>query len=272
MPHGLLKKQQKKERKPRPLDPRTDLRRPHISHLGAPESSDPDLVSIKQLIQVQHSNQAVHKHLSLRPEVHHEMTLVQENLTNLHEQIQDPEEGQTSQEPHSVPDLEEIASSGLTSRHLLHDALQQREQMNTGYQETHASSLATPFGPVSNFIISDNSQTSPPACLMDMGAPQPRDAPRPILSPTSLRSERRDEDCWQLECTTRVRSVRGYEDNANILVPGNLDGDERQRFKVTGKPNPKDAGHLASRAGNTARGVMTKSTPRSAHFMLSLPA
>ncbi|AWP12552.1 Hypothetical protein SMAX5B_015356 [Scophthalmus maximus] len=105
---------------------------------------------MKHLTQVRHSDQAVHKHLSLRPEVQLEMTLVQEHHTNLQEQIQapqprvegDPEEGHTSkvsiaactaiQEPHSVPDLEEMSSSGLTSRHLLHDALQPMEQMNPG--------------------------------------------------------------------------------------------------------------------------------------------
>ncbi|KAF0039261.1 hypothetical protein F2P81_007496 [Scophthalmus maximus] len=92
---------------------------------------------MKQLTQVQHSNQAVHKHLNLRPEVQLEMTLVQDHHTNLHGQIQasqsraegDPEEGRTSQvsiaactsiqEPLSVPDLEEMSSSGLTSRHLV---------------------------------------------------------------------------------------------------------------------------------------------------------
>ncbi|AWP12578.1 Hypothetical protein SMAX5B_010699 [Scophthalmus maximus] len=59
---------------------------------------------MKQLTQVYHSDQAVHKHLSLRPEVQLEMTLVQEHHTNLQEQIQapqprvegDPEEGHTS--------------------------------------------------------------------------------------------------------------------------------------------------------------------------------
>ncbi|AWP00598.1 Hypothetical protein SMAX5B_020022 [Scophthalmus maximus] len=43
------------------------------------------------------------------------------------------------------------------------------EQMNPGYQETHASSLATPAGAVSHFVSSDDHQASPPACLMDMG-------------------------------------------------------------------------------------------------------
>ncbi|KAF0039014.1 hypothetical protein F2P81_009498 [Scophthalmus maximus] len=219
--------------------------------VGKPESSDPNLVSMKQLIKVQHSDQAVHKHLSLRPEVQLEMTLVQEHHTNLQEQIQapqprvegDPEEGHTSkvsiaactaiQEPQSVPNLKEMSSSGLTSRHLLHDALQPMEQMNLGYQETHASSLVTPAGEVSHFVSSDDHQASPPACLVDMGAPQPRDAHPPIFSPTSLRFERRKEDCCQLECTTRVHSARGYEVNANILVPGNiaLDGDDRPRVK-----------------------------------------
>ncbi|KAF0039334.1 hypothetical protein F2P81_007569 [Scophthalmus maximus] len=179
------------------------------------------------------------------------MTLVQEHHTNLQEQIQapqprvegDPEEGHTSkvsiaactaiQEPHSVPDLEEMSSSGLTSRHLLHDAFQPMEQMNPGYQETHASSLVTPAGAVSHFVSSADHRASPPACLMDMGAPQTRDAHPPIFSPTSLRSERRKDDCCKLECTTRVHSSRGYKGNANILVPGNiaLDGDDRPRIK-----------------------------------------
>ncbi|KAF0039226.1 hypothetical protein F2P81_007461 [Scophthalmus maximus] len=229
---------------------------------------------MKQLTQVQYSDQAVHKHLSLRPEVQLEMTLVQEHHTNLQEQIQapqprvegDPEEGHTSkvsiaactaiQEPHSVPDLEEMSSSGLTSRHLLHDALQPMEQMNSGYQETHASSLATPAGAVSHFVSSDDHQASPPACLMDMGAPQPRDAHPPIFRPSSLRSERRKEDCCQLECTTRVHSARGYEGNVNILVPGNiaLDGDDRPRVKVNGKTEPQRRWPPRQQSGQHSQG------------------
>ena len=116
-------------------------------------------------------------------------TQLQSAQLNAEDRHKEGQTGQTStavdtakKELSDVPDLKEVPHPGVTSRSLLPETAQVKEQMTPLHQEVQARSLATPGNAVADLISSDDCEAPPSAPLMDVGSPPSSGAPPSLLS------------------------------------------------------------------------------------------